>query len=218
MISKSDFHFSMSRVRNLKSPKRARIRNLVLAIVLLAASIAGVNAVIAVNNHTDEFLVAAHDLPAGSPVALMDSAIARVNLGASAENYLPAGELPTGSYLLGPIRGGQLIPRSMLASAVIDERVPLVVSSAMGLSAGLVAGASVDLWVAPITEDKTVGEPYALVLGAEVSRLLEKKEMFSNQGPDVELWVPVDAVGPVLAAISSEAKISLVLRPTLAEE
>jgi hypothetical protein len=48
--------------------------------------------------------------------------------------------------------------------------------------------------------------------------LLEKKEMFSNQGPDVELWVPVDAVGPVLAAISSEAKISLVLRPTLAEE
>jgi hypothetical protein len=42
--------------------------------------------------------------------------------------------------------------------------------------------------------------------------------MFSNQNPDVELWVPVDAVGPVLAAISSEAKISLVLRPTLADE
>lgn len=218
MISKSDFDSVMSRVRNLKSPKRARIRNLVLAIALLASSIAGVNAVIAANNHTDEFLVAARDLPAGSPIFVADSTIAKVNLGASAENYLAAGTLPTGSYLLGPIRGGQLIPRSMLASAVIDERVPLVVSSAMGLSAGLVAGATVDLWVAPITEAKTVGEPYALVLGAEVSRLLEKKEMFSNQGPDVELWVPVDAVGPVLAAISSGTKISLVLRPTLAEE
>jgi hypothetical protein len=55
------------------------------------------------------------------------------------------------------------------------------------------------------------------VLGAEVSRLLEKKEMFSSQNPDVELWVPVEAVGPVLLAISQESKISLVLRPTLAD-
>jgi hypothetical protein len=46
---------------------------------------------------------------------------------------------------------------------------------------------------------------------------MEKKEMFSNQNPDVELWVPADAVGPVLLAISQEAKISLVLRPTLAD-
>ena len=105
----------------------------------------------------------------------------------------------------------------MLATAVLDERVPLVVNSQMGLSAGLVAGASVDLWVTPVTEDKTPGEPFALVLGAEVSRLLEKTEMFTNQSPDVELWVPVDAVGPVLAAISSESNISLVLRPTLAD-
>lgn len=208
----------MPRVRNLKSPKRAKVRTLVLAFVLLAGSIAGVNVAIAVNNHTAEYLVAAQNLPAGSPISNTDAVSAEVNLGGSSENYLRAGELPAGSYLLGPIRDGQLIPRSMVASAVTDERVPLVVNSAMGLSSGLVAGASVDLWVTPVAENKTAGEPYALVLGAEVSRLLEKSEMFSNQNPDVELWVPVDAVGPVLAAISSEAKISLVLRPTLADE
>ena len=105
----------------------------------------------------------------------------------------------------------------MIATSVLDERVPIVVNSAMGLAAGLVAGASVDVWVTPVAEGKTAGEPYALVLGAEVSRVMEKKEMFSNLNPDVELWVPADAVGPVLLAISQEAKISLVLRPTLAD-
>jgi hypothetical protein len=176
-----------------------------------------VNYVIAANNHTQEFLVASHDLPAGSPFSKNDVASASVNLGTSATQYLTASQLPKGGYLLGPIRTGQLIPLSMLATAVLDERVPIVVNSAMGLAAGLVAGASVDLWVTPVSEGKTAGEPYALVLGAEVSRLLEKKEMFSNQNPDVELWVPAEAVGPVLLAISQEAKISLVLRPTLAD-
>lgn len=207
----------MARVRKLKSPQSVKLRNLVLAICLLATSVAGVNLVIAQNNQTSEYLVASRDLPAGSPITISDSAVAGVNLGESAENYLRAGKLPTGSYILGPIRKGQLIPSSMIANAVVDERVPLVVSSAMGLSSGVVGGASVDLWVTPIAEDKTVGEPFALVLGAEVSRLLENSEMFSKQNPDVELWVPVEAVGPVLASISSGAKISLVLRPTLAD-
>lgn len=207
----------MSRVRKLKSPQNVKLRNLLLAIALLASSVAGVNLVIAQNNQTAEYLVASHDLPAGSPISTADSAAAKVNLGQSAGNYLRVGELPSGSYILGPIRKGQLIPSSMIANAVVDERVPLVVNSSMGLSSGVVGGASVDLWVTPIAEDKTVGEPFALVLGAEVSRLLDNSEMFSNQNPDVELWVPLEAVGPVLASISSGAKISLVLRPTLAD-
>lgn len=208
----------MAKVRNLKSPHRIRLRNLVLAILLLTSSVLGVNAVIVANNQTSEYLVAGRDLPAGSPIALTDSATAQVNLGITAGNYLSVGDLPSGGYLLGPVRKGQLIPKSMLASAVIDERVPLVVSSAMGLSSGLIAGASVDIWVTPIDDENLVGEPYALVLGAEVARLLEKTEMFNNSGPDVELWVPVEAVGPVLGAMSSGSKLSLVLRPTLADE
>ena len=207
----------MTKNRRLRPPQRAKTRNLALAVILLILSVAGVNFVIAANNQTQQYLVAGHDLPAGSQITNTDAASADLNLGDSADQYLRPNDLPKGSYLLGPIRTGQLIPRSLLATAVIDERVPLVVNSEMGLAAGLVSGASVDLWVTPVTQDKTTGEPYALVLGAEVSRLLEKKEMFASQNPDVELWVPVDAVGPVLAAISSGSKISLVLRPTLAD-
>lgn len=207
----------MSRVRKLKSPRSAKFKYLIFAMAFFVASVVGVNFVIQANNHTDEYLVASRDMPAGSTFVVSDSSLIPVNLGASSSHYLKANEMPAGGYLLGPVRAGQLIPRSMIASTVIDERVPVVINSAMGLPAGLVPGASVDIWVSPIDENKVFGEPYVLVLGAEVSQLIESQEMFANQSPAVELWVPIEAVGPVLSSLSSGASISLILKPTLAD-
>jgi hypothetical protein len=42
--------------------------------------------------------------------------------------------------------------------------------------------------------------------------------MFASAVPSVELWVPSAAVSPILAAISSQDSISLVLRPTFADK
>lgn len=207
----------MAKIRQLKSPQRIRTQKLLLSIAFFISAAVGVAYAIEANNHTDKFLVASRDLPAGSSISQVDAAIAEANLGSSANQYLAEGEMPAGSYLLGPVRAGQLIPRSMIANAIIDERVPLVVRSAMGLPVGLISGASVDVWVAPLNEDKVPVDPYVLVLGAEVSKLTKSDEMFANQNPEVELWVPVEAVGPVLSAISMGHSISLILRPTLAD-
>jgi hypothetical protein len=207
----------MAKLRKLKSPQQSRTQKLVLSLAFFISAALGVAYVIELNNQTEKFLVASRDLPAGSAITDSDAQVAEVNLGTSAKQYLAVGELPNGGYLLGPVRSGQLIPRSMLANAVIDERVPVVVKSAMGLPVGLVSGASVDVWVAPLTEDKVLAEPYVLVLGAEVSQLISSDEIFANQSQAVELWVPIDAVGPVLSAIALEHSISLILRPTLAD-
>lgn len=207
----------MSKIRKLGSARNIKTKSLLAAAAFFVASVLAVNFVIQQNNHTDEYLVAARDLPAGSTFVASDTQAQSVNLGLSSKQYLKVSEIPAGGYLLGPIRAGQLIPRSMLASVVIDERVPLVVQSDMGLPTGLVPGASVDLWVTPVDENKIHGEPFVLVLGAEVSELIENNEMFANQNPAVELWVPVEAVGPVLGAIAAEASISLILKPTLAD-
>jgi Flp pilus assembly protein CpaB len=207
----------MAKLKKLRSSRQTKIRSLLLGLILLASSVGVVAFTIASNNQTDEYLVAARDLPAGSPVSSADMKIAMVNLGLGAEHYLRKDELPGGSYMLGPIRAGQLVAKSALASAVIDERVPVVVNSAMGLSSGVVAGASVDIWVTPAKQDKVVGEPYVLVLAAEVARLFEDNEMFSEKNSQVELWVPLEAVGPVMAAISNGDSVSLILRPTLSD-
>lgn len=207
----------MSKPRKLKSPHSLKVKNLVFAILLFAGAALGINYVIQTNNQTSEYLVASRDLPAGSTFTTGDSKAEAFNLGQSANQYLKTGDLPEGGYLLGPVRAGQLIPRSQVASAVIDERVPVVINSAMGLPVGLVPGASVDVWVSPLDENKVFQEPFVLVLGAEVSQVIDSKEMFANQSPSVELWVPVDAVGPVLNSVTSGASISLILKPTLAD-
>ena len=207
----------MAKLKKLRSPRQSKIRSLILGLILLASSVGVVAFTIAENNHTDEYLVAARDIPAGSPVSIIDMKVAMVNLGQGAEQYLRKDELPDGSYVLGPLRAGQLVAKSVLANSIIDERVPVVVNSAMGLSSGVVAGASVDVWVTPAKQDKVVGEPYVLVLAAEVATLFEDNEMFSEKNSQVELWVPLEAVGPVLAAISNGDSVSLILRPTLAD-
>lgn len=207
----------MAKLKKLRSPRQSRIRTLILGLILVASSVGIIAFTVAENNHTDEYLVAARDLPAGSPVSSADLKLAMVNLGTGSEYYLRKDELPGGSYVLGPLRAGQLVAKSVLASAIIDARVPVVVNSAMGLSSGVVAGASVDVWVTPAKQDNVVGEPYVLVLAAEVAKLLETNEMFAQEKSQVELWVPLEAVGPVLAAIANGDSVSLILRPTLAD-
>lgn len=201
----------------IKSVPASRKLPLLLGVGCVLLAVIGVNFVIEQNNQTQQFLVASTDLPAGSLLAETGFQAVAVNLGASAENYLTIEQAPKETYLLGPIRAGQLIPRSMLSSSVIDERVPVVIDSKMGLPTGLVAGSSVDVWVAPAEKQDSASEPFAIVMGAEVARLITNADMFAKPNPSVELWVPIDAVSPILSSIAAEDSISLILRPTLAE-
>jgi len=127
----------MTTSRKLKSPYLARRKNVFLAIGLVALSVAGVWVAIEGNNRTDEFLVSAQALPAGSSVTDSMFEPISANLGLSSDQYLRVGELPMGSYLLGPVVPGQLIIKSMLASDIIDARVPLVITSKMPLPTAL---------------------------------------------------------------------------------
>lgn len=207
----------MTSIRKLKSPYLARQKTLVLALGLVTLSVGGVWFAIDANNSTEEFLVSAGALPAGSLVD--DSMLLAVtaNLGSSSNKYLRVGELPLGSYLLGPVVPGQLIIKSMLASDIIDARVPLVITSKMPLPTALRPGGSVDVWVSEKLENNNFAPPYALVLGAEVAKILETTGMFAEDVPPVELWVPTEAIGPVLDAVDAGDSISLILRPTAAD-
>jgi len=208
----------MTTTRRLRSPHLAKRRNIFFAVGLVALSVGGVWLAIEANNHTEEFLVSASALPAGSSVDEAMFQVMNANLGSSSGQYLRVGELPKGSYLLGPVVPGQLIIKSMLASEIIDSRVPLVITSKMPLPLALKPGGSVDLWVSEKLEDNKFAPPYALVLGAEVARILETTGMFAEQVSPVELWVPTEAIAPVLDAVDAGDSISLILRPTAADD
>ena len=203
----------------LKAIRRpGQTKYVTLAIALISLSITGVWLTIEANDQTAEYLVAAVALPAGSPVG--DASVGKVsaNLGTSAANYILEGQLPKGAYLLGPVVAGQLITKSQLASAVLDSRSPVVIESKMPIAAGIKPGSSVDVWVSKRLENNAFATPVAIVLAAEVAQVIEPSGMFASAVPSVELWVPSAAVSPILAAISSQDSISLVLRPIFADQ
>lgn len=207
----------MKKSRRIKSAPANRMLPLLLGVGCVLLAVVGVSFVIEQYNRVQQFLVASSDLPAGSLLSESSFKAVEVNLGTSAENYLTVDQRPAATYLLGPLRAGQLIPRSMLSSSVIDERVPVVIDSKMGLPTGLVAGSSVDVWVAPAKQEDAISEPFAIVVGAEVAKLISNADMFAKPNPSVELWVPIDAVPSILSSIAAEDSITLILRPTLAE-
>ncbi|WP_264890362.1 hypothetical protein [Rhodoluna sp. KAS3] len=167
--------------------------------------------------NTQQYLVAIKGLPAGAQVSSEDFTVVEYQLGSTGEHYLAPDQLSRGSYTLGPIRAGQLVAKSYLANAVIDARVPVVVTSAMGLPESMQPGSSADIWVTPQLADKSFGEPYLLVLAAEVARLAEPSAVFADAPPEVELWVPAEAVPAVLKAQSGGSELSLVMRATFAD-
>ena len=88
----------------------------------------------------------------------------------------------------------------------------------MPIAAGIKPGSSVDVWVSKRLENNAFAAPVAIVLAAEVAQVIEPSGMFASAVPSVELWVPAAAVSPILAAIASQDSISLVLRPTFADQ
>lgn len=206
----------MKLIRSNKKPA-SRVKLAAAALAFALTAYLGLTYFYQQSSGTQQFLVASAGLAAGQQVAESSFQAAEFDLGSAGQAYLKPGELSAGAYLLGPIRAGQLIPKSALADAIIDSRVPVVLSSAMPLPAALQPGASVDVWVTPMLEDRSFGEPYLLVLAAEVALITEASAVFADAPPEVELWVPAEAVAAVLKAQAGQSQLSLVMRPTFAD-
>jgi Flp pilus assembly protein CpaB len=204
--------------KNINQRKSSRMRRLIAAGVTLAVAVTGAYWAIESQSITQKFVVAKRDLPAGSPISAADFDVVDLNLGATGQQYLRSDSSIESVYTLTPLRKGQLISYSGLASVVVDERVPIVIASSMGLAEGIVAGASVDLWVTPIDDEKNYGTPVTVVTSAEVARISATNELFADSKSSVELWVPIGAVGTVLTSIARGDTLSVILRPTLADE
>jgi hypothetical protein len=204
--------------KRLRSPRGAGRRKLVVGSVLVTLSALGVWLTIETNNQTQEFLVAAQATSGGSPLTSADLKVTRMNLSDSSGLYLKPGDLPKGGYLLFSTEAGQLVPKSWVASAVIDAREPVVLTSTMPLPSKLKVGDLVDVWVSKKQDGSKYSAAIQLVLNAEVVEITETTGVLADQSPKVQVLVPTESVGPILDAIASKDALSLVLQRTLDNE
>jgi hypothetical protein len=202
----------------MRSPVRRSRKKIILGALIIVLSLFSVWFTIETNNQTQDFLVANQATAGGSVLSRDDLRIVKMNLAGSSDLYLRPGDIPAGGYLLYSTEAGQLVPKSWVASEVIDERKPVVITSTMPLPSELEVGDLVDVWMSKKGDAGKFDAPVQVALNAEVVELSESSGMLGDQAPKVQVLVPADAVEAILDAIASKDAMSLVLQRNLGNE
>lgn len=206
------------KAKRLGAQRSISRRNLILGMLLVTLSMVGVWFLVEANNRTEEYLVAAKPAASGSMITESSFRVAKLNLGDSSRLYLKPGDLEPGNYLLNTMAVGQLVALGSVASAIIDARQPVVITSTMPLPRGVGVGDFVDIWVSQSLEGGVYADPLTLVLDAEIVDITTETGVMANQQPQVQVLVPVDAVSSILDAVASKDAISLVLKRNLGND
>lgn len=200
------------------SPTLRRLRSavldprLIVGVLLVAGSAAGVVALVTGADDRIEVYVASKPLLPGDTVDESNLVVRGVALEASEEHYLRRGQLPeSGVVITRPVVAGELVPRSAVGSARSSSLAAVVVDAAGALPGSVGPGSSIDLWSAAKSDSGEYGTPVVLVDSAIVVRLVSTETIIAGgQVSAVELLVPRASIARVLEAIANDAVLSIV--------
>lgn len=204
--------------RRLERPGWKDLR-LVVGLLLVLLSVAGGVRLVAALDDTTPVYSAARDLLPGQPVRDGDLVPVQVRLGEAAAGYVDgAAPVPPGTHLLRSVSAGELVPAAALGSArqALDKTVSVPVDTVAARA--LVQGAVVDVWASRRDPD-AVGEAYLdpqLLLGGAVLDRVPAESAGLGAGlgrTAVQVVVPADRVGEIIAAVDQDARLTLVPAP-----
>ncbi len=196
-------------------PRRSRPvldARLLVGLVLVVASIAGVLALLDAADRSVAVYTARRALEPGERVGADDLDVVRVGLASAADAYATTGRIPAeGAIVTRPVARGELVPVRALGSAAGARLASVVVTPRGPLSADVVEGATVDVWSAPALDGGAFGPPAVLVPSATVVAVTEAGGLVvDDETASVELLVPRDRVARVLEAVADGDAVSLV--------
>lgn len=222
-----------------RSRRAAPDLRLVLGVLLVLGSVAGVVGILAGADRRVTVYAAASSLTPGERIDRGDLVERAVALDGADGLYLRRGEIPSaGLVVTQPVAKGQLLPTSAVGSTAGMRSTSIVLRLATRVSGAVVAGGTVDLWAAPkpgtvvgavasAVASATVGAsgtdkadaalapavqvPTVLVAGATVSKVLDASGSFAvdSAGSQVEVLVPRSRVARVLQAIADGDALAL---------
>ncbi|PZQ89758.1 MAG: hypothetical protein DI534_08175 [Leifsonia xyli] len=202
----------------MDAPASARRRGvldvrLLIGLGLVAASVAGVVALVGAVDARTTVYAAATTLSPGDRVERTDLVERSVSLDGADTLYLRPEEVPDdGLVMLQAVRGGELVPRAALGDASGVNSTALVLELDGPPSSAVRPGARVDVWASPADADgRGFGAPLVLVADAVVVRLLEDDGLVSaGTGGAVEVLVPRGRVARVLQAQAAGDALAVV--------
>lgn len=226
--------------RPSKAGRNAPDLRLVLGVLLVAGSVAGVYGIVAAADRRVTVYAAASSLTPGQRIDADDLVQRSVALDGSDRLYLTAGRIPSGGLVVTqPVAKGELLPTSSVGSTSGASSTSLVLQLATRVSGAVVPGASIDIWAAadpdavtsapsttgaeaagpdataddvPDADPSDATAPSVIVSGATVVRVLDDSGGFSaaSSGSSVEVLVPRTRVARLLQAIAQKASLAVV--------
>lgn len=188
---------------------------LLIGLLLVLASTAGVIALLESRDTTTEVYSARQDIAVGSALTAEELVAVPVRLGDSTGAYLLVAEgLPEGAVATRLITQGELVPSAAIGRADELDRKPVGLTVEDPLPTGTAAGDRVDVWVSLRTDTNTYEEPRLLLEAAEVAELtVGESALGSSSSTLVQVLVDDAAMPELLNALSNDARIAVVLDP-----
>jgi hypothetical protein len=223
-----------------KARRGAPDLRLVLGVLLVLGSVAGVYGIVAAADRRVTVYAAASALTPGERIDAGDLVQRSVALDGADRLYLAAGRIPSGGLVVTqPVAKGELLPTASVGSTSGVHSTSLVLQVATRVSGAVVPGATIDIWaaadpdaVATVTFSDASGTtagaasaegadaaaavdataPTVIVSGATVVKVLDDSGGFSvaSSGSSVEVLVPRSRVARLLQAIAQKASLAVV--------
>lgn len=185
---------------------------LVIGLVLIAASVAGVLGIVSSADSSVQVLAARDALAPGDRVNAADLVATSVRLPSVDSLYLLPGDVPADGFIVTRAVGeGELVPASAVG-AKAGLGLASVVVTINGQPPGSIGpGATADLWASRHEESSSFGPPAVIVSGATVVRVVESEGLVtSGDRTTLEILVPRMRIARVLEAVANEDALSIV--------
>ncbi|MFF2842308.1 SAF domain-containing protein [Paenarthrobacter sp. NPDC057981] len=204
------------------SPAAARISKpswrdprLLVGILLVFLSVAGVVALLGNADKTTQVYAAREDIAVGQMVTAEDLSIVKVRLDEVEAGYVSVEDgLSAGKVALQRVARNQLLPRESLGNADALKRKPVAISMDQELPTQAVPGARVDVWIAMPGTGTAYDNPQLLLPGAEISEITHGATTLGASKTTSVLVLVTDAQMPkLLGAQANKAKVSVVWNP-----
>jgi hypothetical protein len=188
---------------------------LLLGILLVLASVAGVVSLVGAADQTTEVYAAKGSIAVGEKLTGDNVNRVKVRLGDVESRYVTAESgLPEGLVALQRIGPDQLVPKESLGKADALNRKPVAITIDEALPEQATAGSRVDAWVALPDARNGFGEPKLLLPGAEIAEVTPGSTTLGSSRSTVVLVLVTDEQMPkLLGAQANKAEISVVWNP-----
>jgi hypothetical protein len=188
---------------------------LLVGILLVLASVAGVISIVGSADRTTEVYAARDAIAVGEMLTEENVVRAKVRLGDTEQQYIPVERgLPEGVVAVQRIGKDQLVPRQSLGTVDALDRKPVAVTVEEALPSQAMAGTRVDVWVALPDAKNGFSQPKLLLPGAEIAEITSGSTALGSSRSTVLMVLVADSQIPeLLGAQANQAKISVVWNP-----